>query len=489
MKVRLSAFLISIGIIISSLLSVSGKYFTDVPSLGWERDVINYSTDNGYIDGTSSDKFEKEASFSRANAATMLYRLEKSPSVTVSAVFNDVSSSASYAKAVFWAYNEGIMNGTSATTFEPDTAIRRQDLMVILYKYSSLKEYNITRSSEISAMAGYNKVSQYALDAMEWAVGSGLIDKSDDLNPRTVVTRLQAAEFLSEFSIRIEGILNERDNFSSDSYRVYSNSGRYISADDYATLKYYINIYSKTPETDLSSVAELKSSAYTPNFGMAVCVLLNKLGKLNLSSNFDKSNAKSVYDIAVSQNKQLASVINFYDLTQAISGVLRNKINIEVVCAHKVYAQLADYGISLFKYDYIINDIEYTDVALAYNLVENSDGTFIADVYMPSVGDAYHVTLRFPSNKVYMDMYFDEIGYDRVTAVQIFENDSATNVWEFYEVFDKYDLDSYYNNVSAIPVTADEEDKICNSSSEIINDDTVGIPFANGALTRKELLN
>lgn len=96
----------------------SAKYFSDVSIGHWARESINYVADNGFIDPVTSSTFDPDGTFTRADVAKMLYRFEGSPSVSVTSQFTDVSSSASYAKAVSWMYSKGIMTGITSTTFE-----------------------------------------------------------------------------------------------------------------------------------------------------------------------------------------------------------------------------------------------------------------------------------------------------------------------------------------------------------------------------------
>ena len=449
---RLTAFLLSFIIMNMSLMLVQAMYYSDVVSTGWQNDAVNFVADNGYIDSTGVNTYSPNASLTRSVAATMLYRLEGEPNVELTSQFTDVSANASYAKAVSWAFSNGLMNGTSVTTFEPNTGIKRQDLTLVLYKYAALKGYNTDKSADISGLTGYANVSPYALEAMEWAVGTGLISSTGALAPKTVVTRAVGAEFMKKFGIYVEGIVRGRDNFSFDSMdRLYHQTSgtRYISSADYSNLKFYINTYSDEAATDLTAVRELKNQCFDPEFGMAVCVILDKLGKVDINGNFGDTTADTMYELTNQQNDQdLTSAINFYDLTQAISGVLKNEMTIPVVFTTKVFSQLNNLGVALFKYKYVINSNTYECVAVAYNLIQNTDGSYIADLYLPCINDLYDTKLHISASIDNMEVHFDDIGYDTVTAVTLFNAQSTTNVSDAFAVFDKYDIDSYYNNMA-----------------------------------------
>lgn len=449
---KITKSVLALLIITVCVISATAQYFSDVSNSNWALDAVNFVADNGYIDSTGVNTYSPNASLTRAIAATMLYRLEGEPNVELTSQFTDVSANASYAKAVSWAFSNGLMNGTSVTTFDPNTGIKRQDLTLVLYKYAALKGYNTDKSADISGLTGYANVSPYALEAMEWAVGTGLISSTGALAPKTVVTRAVGAEFMKKFGIYVEGIVRGRDNFSFDSMdRLYHQTSgtRYISSADYSNLKFYINTYSDEAATDLTAVRELKNQSFNPEFGMAVCVILDKLGKVDINGNFGDTTADTMYKLTNQQNDQdLTSAINFYDLTQAISGVLNNEITIPVVFTTKVFSQLNNLGVALFKYKYVINSNTYECVAVAYNLIQNTDGSYIADLYLPCINDLYDTKLHISASIDNMEVHFDDIGYDTVTAVTLFNAQSTTNVSDAFAVFDKYDIDSYYNNMA-----------------------------------------
>lgn len=443
--VVLLAFLLSVVCVISA----TAQYFTDISKGNWALDAVNFVSDNGYIDSTGTNTYSPNASLTRAVAATMLYRLEGEPNVTLTSQFTDVSAGASYAKAVAWVYSNGLMNGTSTTTFEPNTAIKRQDLTVILYKYAALKGYNTDKTADITGLTGYANISPYALEAMEWAVGIGLINSSSALQPKVAVTRAVGAEFMKKFGIYVEGIVNGRDNFSFDSMATLyhaTNGKRYISSADYNNLKFYINTYSPNAETDLDNVATLKNQNKDPEFGMAVCMILDKLGKADINGNFGDADDDTMYDMTNQQNnKVLTSAINFYDLTQEISGVMKPETTIASEYTIDIYNQLSGLGIALFNYRHSIGE---PFAAVAYNLTRNSDGSFVADLYLPCMNFFGEAKLHISANKNSMGVYYNGVESDILVSVEVFNSQSTTNISDAFAIFDKYDIDSYYNNMA-----------------------------------------
>ena len=132
---------------------------------------------------------------------TILYRLEGTPAVTGTTAFTDVAAGQYYADAVAWAAQNGIVSGTSATTFSPDGVITREQMAAILYRYAQYKGYDVTAKADLSMFTDAAQVSTYATDAMAWANASGLISgtSATTLSPAGSATRAQVATILMRF--------------------------------------------------------------------------------------------------------------------------------------------------------------------------------------------------------------------------------------------------------------------------------------------------
>lgn len=173
---------------------VGAMSFTDVKSSDWFYNSVKYVYENGIMAGTSTTKFSPDTNLTRGMIVTMLYRVEGQPTVTATNKFSDVRNGDYFYDAVRWAAQNGIVNGTTATTFSPNTNITRQDLATILYRY--VKEYK-GQTASLGALTGFadaSQVSSYAESAMKWAVGSGIINGSNgSLLPKGNATRAQAA--------------------------------------------------------------------------------------------------------------------------------------------------------------------------------------------------------------------------------------------------------------------------------------------------------
>lgn len=168
--------------------------FSDVKSADWYYDAVKYVYENGIMAGTSTTKFSPDTNLTRGMIVTMLYRVEDQPTVTATNKFTDVKSGDYYYDAVRWAAQNGIVTGTSSTTFSPNTNITRQDLATILYRY--VKEYKGQTASlgTLTGFADASQVSDYASSAMKWAVGKGIVNGvAGSLLPKGNATRAQAA--------------------------------------------------------------------------------------------------------------------------------------------------------------------------------------------------------------------------------------------------------------------------------------------------------
>lgn len=178
-----------------------GLPFADVTEEDWFYDAVSYVYENGLMNGTSSTAFEPNLTTTRGMIVTMLYRMENSPAVTGAASFMDVASGQYYANAVAWAAANGIVNGYDADTFGPDDAITREQLAAILYRYASYKGYDVTATADMSAYTDADDISTWAQAAMGWANAEGLVTgvTNTTLEPTGSATRACAAEVLMRF--------------------------------------------------------------------------------------------------------------------------------------------------------------------------------------------------------------------------------------------------------------------------------------------------
>ena len=190
-----------------------GYAFRDMPAPGnWAHAGLDYCIYSGYINGLSATTVDPSGTCTRAQLVCILYRIQGEPKVVegyelakLRAPFDDVPRGQWYTNAILWAKLTRIVNGTSATTFDPNGQITREQLAAILYRYTA--KYAPDATGNAASLADYpdaGSVSAYARDAMAWAVGNGLIkglphDKTDYLEPGGSTTRAQVATILMRY--------------------------------------------------------------------------------------------------------------------------------------------------------------------------------------------------------------------------------------------------------------------------------------------------
>ena len=174
--------------------------FTDVKSSNWFYDAVKYAYEQGLMTGTSATTFAPNGTMNRAMIVTVLYRLEKSPAVTGASKFTDVPAGQWYSDAVAWAAANKIVNGYDETTFGPMNAVTREQMAAILFRYEQVKGLeNVTLEENLNRFPDQNKISAYAIPALQWAVGQKIINGNADgtLDPTGTATRAQVAQIFT----------------------------------------------------------------------------------------------------------------------------------------------------------------------------------------------------------------------------------------------------------------------------------------------------
>ena len=178
--------------------------FNDVPESYWAYDAIQYVYGEGLMAGTSGSTFSPEGTTTRGQIVTILWRLSGSPVVNYLMDFDDVDPAAYYAEAIRWATSEGIAGGYGGGVFGPDDPITREQLAVMLYQYAWNMGYDLSigEDTNILSYADFADLSEYAIPAMQWACGAGIISGTGDgssLSPGGSATRSQVAMILMRF--------------------------------------------------------------------------------------------------------------------------------------------------------------------------------------------------------------------------------------------------------------------------------------------------
>ena len=174
--------------------------FTDVNTSDWYNEAVQYVSGQGLMSGTSATTFEPDASTTRGMIATILYRLEGSPAYLNSG-YTDVPANEWYAPAVSWAKTYNVVSGYGDGKFGPNDAISREQLASILFRYSQLKKYDTAMYGDLTKYSDQGKISSYAKIPLSWAVGKGVITGIGDgtLDPQGGATRAQVAAILQRY--------------------------------------------------------------------------------------------------------------------------------------------------------------------------------------------------------------------------------------------------------------------------------------------------
>ena len=181
--------------------------FADVKENDWFYNDVAYAYENGLMNGTSATTFAPYANTTRGMIVTILWRMDGQTAPLHDCQFADVADGSYYELAIAWAAENGIVNGFSATEFKPDANITREQFAAIMYRYAQYKGYDVSvgENTNILSYGDAETVSAYAVPAMQWACGAGLVNGIDgNLVPAGNATRAQAAAILHRFCETLE---------------------------------------------------------------------------------------------------------------------------------------------------------------------------------------------------------------------------------------------------------------------------------------------
>ena len=176
--------------------------FTDVDAGAWYADAVRFCVKNSLMGGVSETAFAPSVTLSRAMLATILWRLAGSPSVADATPFTDVAEGLWYTDAVRWAAANGIVTGYDGR-FAPDDPVTREQIVTILYRYAKLTgtDVSVGEDTNILSYDDAFDVSEWAIPAMQWAVGSGVIGgkTASPLAPRDTAAQAEIATIMERF--------------------------------------------------------------------------------------------------------------------------------------------------------------------------------------------------------------------------------------------------------------------------------------------------
>lgn len=217
---RMGAMLMALALVLSmsvtALAAVEDTGFSDVAADDWFVASAVYVRDNGIMNGTSATTFNPSGTTSRGQITAILYRAAGSPAVSGGSAFQDVADTAYYADAAVWASANGIVTGYADGTFGPNDPITRQQLAAILWRYAG------SPAAPVGAdFADESAIASYASTAVDWARDTGVITGRDGnlFDPNGRATRAQAAVILHRY-LELLGSDTEETPDVSDEARV-----------------------------------------------------------------------------------------------------------------------------------------------------------------------------------------------------------------------------------------------------------------------------
>ncbi|MDD6213762.1 MAG: S-layer homology domain-containing protein [Firmicutes bacterium] len=177
--------------------------FTDVEVGSWYEEAVAYAVKNNLFKGVSDTEFAPDSEMTRAMLVTVLYHLENTEEKEETHYFTDVADDEWYSDAVAWAVKNGIVNGVSETEFAPNDSITREQMAAVLYRYAQYKEQDtsIAEDTNILSYTDADEISEYAIPAIQWMVGAGLMkgETESTVNPQNNSTRAQVATILMRY--------------------------------------------------------------------------------------------------------------------------------------------------------------------------------------------------------------------------------------------------------------------------------------------------
>ena len=178
--------------------------FTDVADNYWAKEAINYVTAEGLFTGTSATTFSPATPMTRSMLTTVLWRLAGQPSATAAAAFSDVESGQWYTDAVAWANEDGGVSGYGNGLFGTNDSITREQLAVMLYRYSG----GTAVTADLSTFSDAGSISDWAQEAMNWAVANQILsgDNTGKLNPGGTASRAEVAQMIYNYCSHIAGV-------------------------------------------------------------------------------------------------------------------------------------------------------------------------------------------------------------------------------------------------------------------------------------------
>ncbi|MBR6915894.1 MAG: S-layer homology domain-containing protein [Clostridia bacterium] len=174
--------------------------FSDVKTGKWYYENVKRIYDTKLMKGISETEFDPDGTLTRGMCATILYRVAGEPAVKEAAAFADVADGAYYADSVAWAKSEGVVNGKTATEFDPDGKITREEFAAMLYRFTDAADIELTETRG-GEPADADKIDEYAADAVGTLYRSEVVNgkENGEFDPDSDITRAETSALLDRF--------------------------------------------------------------------------------------------------------------------------------------------------------------------------------------------------------------------------------------------------------------------------------------------------
>lgn len=190
--------------VLTCTLTKYGRLFTDVPADSWYYDSVGEIVQQGVMNGTGDYTFSPDTVMTRAMLTTVLYKLAGAPEVgdNLGYPYADVDANAYYALPVYWARQNGLVEGYPDNTFRPNAPVTREQTAVLLCRFAAFRGMDTTARADLSVYTDAAQINAYAQDAMQWAAAVGLVNgrTATTLVPQGSATRAEGAKILTGFT-------------------------------------------------------------------------------------------------------------------------------------------------------------------------------------------------------------------------------------------------------------------------------------------------
>ncbi len=265
----------AVALLVGASLSIlttaeSGIGFTDVTDADWSCASILYAAEKGYMQGFPDGTFMPKASLTRAMIVTVLYRMAGQPSIKDARnPFKDVPGGEWYEAPVIWGAKSEVVKGTSPSTFGPNEAVTREQLVTFFARYADTLYYDTSKGADLTSFEDAEEISSWAADSFKWAVHTGLIKGVTDtsLAPAVHANREQFAAMLERFDkTEFDYILAYNtpaaySKYTEKEYPLVTDANFYVSTSGNDTNDGSFEKPFRTFERAKAAVAEIKASA------------------------------------------------------------------------------------------------------------------------------------------------------------------------------------------------------------------------------------